>query len=66
MVNNKKKTMNSVILMRIETFFMGNNPINVCPTVVSTLPETNQRSPAAPGSVLFQEPSSYPQPVGGR
>ena len=38
-VNNKNRTMNSVILMRIETFFMGNSPINLCPTLVSALSE---------------------------
>ena len=39
MVNNKNKTMNRVILMWMETFFMGNNPINLCPAVVKALPE---------------------------
>ncbi len=60
MVNNKNKTMNSVILMRIETFFIGNNPINSCPTVVATLFEKSA-TPAERGSGPFQGPSSYPQ-----
>jgi hypothetical protein len=38
-VSNKNKTMNSVILMRIETFFMVDNPIKLCPTVLATLVE---------------------------
>jgi hypothetical protein len=39
MVNNKNKTINSVILIRIETFFMEDNPTKLCPAVVSALPE---------------------------
>jgi hypothetical protein len=37
-VSDKNKTMNSVIFMRIETFFMGDNPFNLCPTLMATLP----------------------------
>ena len=36
-VDIKNKTIKSVILMRIETFFMGNNPVNLCPAAASTL-----------------------------
>ena len=46
-VSNKNKTMNSVILMRIEIFFMGDNPINLCPAVVSTAVGHPKRSTAS-------------------
>jgi hypothetical protein len=42
MVNTKNKTMNSMILMRIETFIMGNNPVYLRPNVASTLSEKKQ------------------------
>ena len=38
-VDIKNKTIKSVILIRIETFFMGNIPVNLCPAAASTLAE---------------------------